>query len=72
MVAVIAKTAISWFTCPEKAVLFSFFADSRRKKGFQPVKNLYFCVGQQKKRAARKEPVKRTAILEYVNQLYLC
>ena len=50
--------SISRFTCPEKADLFSsslqgvlfFFADSRRKKGFQPVKSLYFCVGQQKKK----------------------
>ena len=34
------------------AVLFEwlfFFADSRRKRGFQPVKSPYFCVGQKKK-----------------------
>ena len=52
-------TTSSRFTCPEKAVLFNrsfravfffFFADSRRKKGFRPVENLYFCVGQQKKK----------------------
>ena len=41
-----------------RAVLF--FADSIRKKGFQPVKSLYFCVGEQKK---------RTAILKHVNRL---
>ena len=41
----------------QKAV--HFFADSR-KKGFHPVKSLYFCVGQQEK---------RTAILEHVNRL---
>ena len=40
---------------------FFFFADSSRKKGFQPVKSPYFCVGQQKK--------KRTAILDHVNRL---
>ena len=46
----------SWFSCPEKEVLFMFFyssnfffADSRREKGFQPVKSLYFCVGKRKK-----------------------
>ena len=27
---------------------FFFFADSSKKKGFQPVKSPYFCVGQQK------------------------
>ena len=29
---------------------FFFFGDSRRKRGFQPVKSLYFYVGQQKKK----------------------
>ena len=48
-----------------------FFADSRRKNGFQPVKSAYFCAGQQKKRTARKEPVKRTAILGHVNRLII-
>ena len=33
-----------------------FFADSRKKKGFQPAKSLYFCVGQQKK---KKEPLEK-------------
>ena len=50
---------ISRFTCPERAILFSssfrgffffFFADSKRRNGFQPVKSLYFCVDQQKKK----------------------
>ena len=49
---------MNMFTCPKKAVLFSnfflmfflFFADSRRKKSFQPVKNFYFCVGLQIKK----------------------
>ena len=27
-----------------------FFVGSRRKKGFQPVKSFYFCLGQQKKK----------------------
>ena len=36
-----------------------FFADSRRKYGYQPVKSLYFCVDQQK----------GTAILGHVNLL---
>ena len=38
----------SLFTGSFQAVLF-FFADSSRKKGFQPSKNPYFCWGQQKK-----------------------
>ena len=50
-----------------------FLADSKRKKGFQPVEGLYFRVVQPKeKRAAGKEPVKRTAMLEHVNRLYMC
>ena len=55
------------FTCPEKTVLFnsSFYADSRRKNGFQPNESLCFCVGQQKKRTNKK----RTDILEHVNRL---
>ena len=52
------------------AVLFKravlFFADSRRKKGFQPIKSLYCCEGQQKK---KKNCLKRIAILEHVNRL---
>ena len=51
------------FTCPEKAVLFSssfravlfFLLTQGEKKGFQPIKSLYFCVGQQK----RKELLKK-------------
>ena len=43
-----------------------FFADSRRKNGFQQVKSSFFCVGQQK-----KEPVKRTAISGHVNRLIM-
>ena len=35
-----------------QAVLF-FSADSSRKKDFQPVKNHYFCIGQQKKRTSK-------------------
>ena len=40
---------------PQKSVLFNssfqavFFADSRRKRGFQPVKSLDFCIEQHKK-----------------------
>ena len=48
-------TWYSRFTCLRIAILFIgsfravlFFADSRRKKGFQPVESLYFCVGQKK------------------------
>ena len=39
---------------------FFFFADSSRKKVFQPIKSPYFCVGQQKK--TRKEPAKKIAV----------
>ena len=57
------KQSISRFTCPEITVSFSdsfqvalfFFADSRRKKGFQLVKSFHFCLGQQKK----KEPLEK-------------
>ena len=53
--------------------IFSFFADARRKEGFQPVKNLFFGVGQQKKKELlEKEPVKITALLGYVNRLGVC
>ena len=70
------KALISRFTCSKIVVHFTgsfqavlnFFADSSGKKGFQPVKNRYFCIGQQKK----KKAVKRTAILGHVNRLYLC
>ena len=44
---------ISRLTRPEKAVL-CFFADSSKKKGFQPDKNPYFCIGQQKKKLLKK------------------
>ena len=68
---------LSRFTCPKKAVRYTgsfravnfFSADSSRKKGFQPNKSLYFCVSQQKKRTARKESLKETAILGHVNRL---
>ena len=45
---------------------YYFFADTSRKKDFQPVKSPYFCVGQRKKKkkgTACKEPAKRIAIL---------
>ena len=35
-------------------VVFLLFADSRRKNGFQPVKSLRFCVGQQKKNRSKR------------------
>ena len=62
-----AKYTLSRFTCPKNAVLFGcsfqavhfFSADSSRKKGFQPVKSPYFCVGQQKKK--KKNRLKRTS-----------
>ena len=41
------------------------------QKGFHPVKISYFCVSQQKKRTARKELVKKIAILGRVNRLYV-
>ena len=52
----------SRFTCFEKAVLLTssfravplFFADSNRKKGFQPMKSPYFCVSQQRKKNRSK------------------
>ena len=72
------KKIIRRFTCPKKAVLFSkFFSSSlfinflcllRQKKGSQPVKSRFVCVGQKKKNA-QKEPVKRIAILRHVNRL---
>ena len=34
------------FTGSFQVVLF--FADSSRKKGFQPIKNPYFCLGREK------------------------
>ena len=49
---------------------FFFLLTQAEKKGFQSVKRLYFCIGQQKqKRTALKEPTKRTAILEHLNRL---
>ena len=52
----------SRFTCPKKAVLLTssfqavllFFADSSRKKDFQPMKSLDFCLGQQKKYRSKR------------------
>ena len=58
------KAINSRFTCPEKEV--PFFANSRRKNGFQPVEGPYFCLEQQKK---KNEPVKKNAILGHVNRL---
>ena len=52
---------ISRLTCPKIVVHFTgsyqtffFFADTSRKKGFQPVKRRYFRPGQQKRKTARK------------------
>ena len=46
---------------------FFFLLTQAEINGFQPVKSRYFRIGQQKKRSARKEPVKRTSILGHVN-----
>ena len=40
---------------------FFFFADSRRKKGFQPLKNLYFCVDRQKRKNCSKRTSKKNS-----------
>ena len=57
----IDKHTVSRFTCPKIAVHFTgsfqavfFFADSKRKNSFQPVKNLCFCISQQKKEPLEK------------------
>ena len=79
LVLVRCKYTFSRFTCPGKTVLFSssfravlslfFFLLTRRKKGFQPVKSLHFCVGQQKKKSCLKRISKKIPILEHLNRL---
>ena len=46
-----------------------FFAYLRRNINFYLAESSYFCVSQQKKRAAKKEMVKRSAISGHVNRL---
>ena len=36
-----------------------FSADSRREKGFQPIKSPYFCLGQQEKENRLKRTIKK-------------
>ena len=72
--------SFSRFTCPETTVLFSssfpavlfFFLLTQGKKEFSASKKPSFlCRSAKEKRAAWKEPVKRTAILEHVNRLII-
>ena len=46
-----------FFTSSFRTFFFCFFWCARRNNSFEPVKSPYFCVGQQKKRTARKEPL---------------
>ena len=60
-----------FFTGSFQAALFSF-ADLHRNKGFLLAKSPFFCSSQQKKKkTARKELLKRTAILAHVNRLIM-
>ena len=43
--------------CGSFQAVFFLFADSRRERGFHPIKGLYFCVGQQKK----NEPLEKNS-----------
>ena len=78
-IAAMRCTTFSRFTCPEKAILFTssfravnfFLLTQVEKMNFSQLKSSYFCVGQQEKRTARKEPIKRTAILRHVNWLFM-